>query len=123
MQEGLIIDTVVYGLSIPLARLPVGAAAVGMMAVQGAIHVAVPSVSGQAVLTIPVFAPLADLIGMTRQVAVLATSAARVSVSSSRRPTAHSWPFWPRSACATTSGSARAGHSSLASLPSEAPGS
>ena len=72
MQEGLIIDTVVHGLSIPLATLPVGVAAVGMMAVQAAIHVGVPSVSGQAVLTIPVFAPLADLVGMTRQVAVLA---------------------------------------------------
>ena len=32
----------------------------------------VPSVSGQAVLTLPVFAPVADLLHMSRQVAVLA---------------------------------------------------
>jgi uncharacterized ion transporter superfamily protein YfcC len=34
--------------------------------------VPVPSVSGQAVLTLPVFAPVADLLHMSRQVAVLA---------------------------------------------------
>ncbi len=43
-----------------------------MMAAQAAIHVPVPSVSGQAVLTLPVFAPVADLLHMPRQVAVLA---------------------------------------------------
>jgi len=32
----------------------------------------VPSVSGQAVLTMPLFVPLADLLGTTRQVPVLA---------------------------------------------------
>jgi uncharacterized ion transporter superfamily protein YfcC len=71
MAEGHIIDTVVRGLSAPLAALPVGLAALGMMGVQAAIHVPVPSVSGQAVLTLPVFAPLADLIGLSRQSAVL----------------------------------------------------
>jgi uncharacterized ion transporter superfamily protein YfcC len=43
-----------------------------MMAAQATIHVPVPSVSGQAVLTLPVFAPVADLLHMSRQVAVLA---------------------------------------------------
>jgi len=32
----------------------------------------VPSVSGQAVLTMPLFVPLADLLGLSRQVPVLA---------------------------------------------------
>jgi uncharacterized ion transporter superfamily protein YfcC len=36
------------------------------------VHVVVPSVSGQAVLTMPLFVPLADLLGMSRQVPVLA---------------------------------------------------
>ena len=71
MDEGHIIDTVVRGLSLPLAALPVGLAALGMMAANVAIHVPVPSVSGQAVLTLPVFAPLADLIGLSRQTAIL----------------------------------------------------
>jgi uncharacterized ion transporter superfamily protein YfcC len=72
MEQGRIIDTVVQGLAAPLAGFPVAVAAVGMMVVQAAIHVPVPSSSGQAVLTLPVFAPLADLIHLSRQVAVLA---------------------------------------------------
>jgi len=72
MERGLIIDTVVYGLATPLSKLPTALAAIGMMAAQFAIHVPVPSVSGQAVLTLPVFAPVADLLHMSRQVAVLA---------------------------------------------------
>ncbi|MEP7085962.1 MAG: YfcC family protein [Gemmatimonadota bacterium] len=72
MEQGLVIDTVVNGLAASLAGLPVAVAAVGMMLAQAAIHVPVPSVSGQAVLTMPVFAPVADLLHMSRQVAVLA---------------------------------------------------
>jgi uncharacterized ion transporter superfamily protein YfcC len=72
MEQGLIIDTVVNGLASALSGLPTVAAALGMMGAQAAIHVPVPSVSGQAVLTLPVFAPVADLLHMSRQVAVLA---------------------------------------------------
>src|SRR5690606_28084726 len=43
-----------------------------MVPVQGLIHVPVSSVSGQAALTMPIFAPLADLVGLSRQVVVLA---------------------------------------------------
>jgi uncharacterized ion transporter superfamily protein YfcC len=43
-----------------------------MMVVQAAVHGPVPSVSGQAVLTMPVLVPMADLIGLSRQVVVLA---------------------------------------------------
>jgi uncharacterized ion transporter superfamily protein YfcC len=72
MEQGLIIDTVVNGVATSLAGLPVAVAALGMMLAQFAIHVPVPSVSGQAVLTMPVLAPVADLLHMSRQVAVLA---------------------------------------------------
>ena len=72
MEQGLIIDTVVNGVATSLAGLPVAVAAVGMMVAQFAIHVPVPSVSGQAVLTMPVLAPVADLLHLSRQVAVLA---------------------------------------------------
>jgi uncharacterized ion transporter superfamily protein YfcC len=40
--------------------------------VQAAVHAPVPSVSGQAVLTMPVLVPMSDLIGLSRQVVVLA---------------------------------------------------
>jgi uncharacterized ion transporter superfamily protein YfcC len=43
-----------------------------MMALHTVIHVPVPSVSGQAVLTMPVLVPVSDLLGLSRQVTVLA---------------------------------------------------
>ena len=72
LQDGRIVDTIVNGLFQPLEGLPVMASALGMVVAQAAIHVPVPSVSGQAVLTMPVLVPLADLLGMSRQVMVLA---------------------------------------------------
>ncbi len=72
LDEGRIIDTIVHGLATPLEGLPPLLAAFGMMVVHAAVHVPVPSVSGQAVLTLPILAPLADLLGLSRQVAVLA---------------------------------------------------
>ena len=72
MNEGQIVDTVVNGLFTPIAGLPPTLSAVGMMIVQAAIHLPVPSTSSQAVLTLPLLVPLSDLIGLSRQVAVLA---------------------------------------------------
>ena len=43
-----------------------------MVPVHAVLHVPVPSVSGQAVLTMPIMAPLADLIGVSRDAAVIA---------------------------------------------------
>ena len=71
LDQGQILDTVVHGLFTPLADLPVAASAIGMIAAQTVLHVPVPSVSGQAVLTIPILVPVADLLGLSRQVTVL----------------------------------------------------
>lgn len=43
-----------------------------MIPVHAIIHVFVPSVSGHAVLTMPVLVPLSDLLGISRQVTVVA---------------------------------------------------
>jgi uncharacterized ion transporter superfamily protein YfcC len=72
LAEGHVIDTIVYGLFQPLEGLPRAASALGMLAAHTAFHVPVPSVSGQAVLTLPVLIPLSDLLGLSRQVTVLA---------------------------------------------------
>ncbi|HEX6463467.1 MAG TPA: hypothetical protein VFZ98_03395, partial [Vicinamibacterales bacterium] len=72
LDQGRIVDTIVSGLVAPLQHLPVAACAIGMMAVQAIIHFPVPSVSGQAVLTMPLLVPVSDLIGLSRQVTVLA---------------------------------------------------
>lgn len=72
LNEGQVVDTIVHGLFTPIAGLPPTLSAIGMMVVQGAIHVPVPSTSSQAVLTMPLLVPLSDLIGLSRQVTVLA---------------------------------------------------
>ncbi|MFD2201094.1 YfcC family protein [Shivajiella indica] len=72
LQEGQIIDTIIYGLFQPLENLSLGLSAFGMMISQAILHIPVPSTSGQAVLTMPLLTPVADLIGMPRQVVVLA---------------------------------------------------
>lgn len=72
LEEGRVVDTIVSGLFAPLAHLPAALCALGMMGVQTLLHPAVPSVGGQAVLTLPVLVPLADLLGLSRQVVVLA---------------------------------------------------
>ncbi len=55
-----------------VSGLPDWLTAGGMLLVQSAINLLVPSGSGQAAVTMPIMAPLADLAGVTRQVAVLA---------------------------------------------------
>lgn len=72
LADGRIIDTIVNGMFTPLENLPQLASALGMVVGQALLHVPVPSVSGQAVLTMPILVPLADLLGLSRQVIVLA---------------------------------------------------
>ena len=72
LDQGRIIDTIVNALVTPLRSLPVTLSALGMLIVQAALHGPVPSVSGQAVLTMPVLIPMSDLIGLSRQVVILA---------------------------------------------------
>lgn len=72
LVDGRVIDTIVAGLAAPLERLGPELAAVGMFAVQSVFNFFVPSGSGQAYVTMPLMAPLADLVGVTRQTAVLA---------------------------------------------------
>ncbi len=72
MQEGRIVDTVLFHLSNSVAGLPAVVSVQVMLAVQFAINFFVPSGSGQAALTMPVMTPLADLLHIPRQSAVLA---------------------------------------------------
>lgn len=44
----------------------------GMFVFQSTLNVLIPSGSGQAAVTMPLMAPLADVLGLTRQAAVLA---------------------------------------------------
>lgn len=72
MEDGMIMDTIVYYLSLPLSNLNSVFAAWGMYISQGFINFFIPSSTGQAVVVMPILSPLSDLIGVTRQTAVLA---------------------------------------------------
>ncbi len=72
LQDGRIVDTLVHSMFLPIADLPPTLSAIGMMFAHAALHIPVPSSSGHAVLTMPILTPVADLIGLSRQVAVLA---------------------------------------------------
>jgi uncharacterized ion transporter superfamily protein YfcC len=72
LEDGRVIDTILSALVSPLAGVTPLAAGLLMVPFQALIHIAVPSVSGQAVLTMPLVVPMADVLGMSRQVPVLA---------------------------------------------------
>jgi uncharacterized ion transporter superfamily protein YfcC len=71
LEQGLIIDSIVYNLFSSISSLPKELSITGITFIQTIIHFPVPSVSGQAVLTLPVLVPLSDLMGVSRQVMVL----------------------------------------------------
>ncbi|HEY0672705.1 MAG TPA: Na+/H+ antiporter NhaC family protein [Longimicrobiales bacterium] len=72
LEQGRIVDTLVHGIFVPIADLPPALSALGMMVAHALLHIPVPSSSGHAVLTIPILTPVSDLIGLSRQVTVLA---------------------------------------------------
>jgi uncharacterized ion transporter superfamily protein YfcC len=72
MQEGNIMDTIIYALASAVKGLPPALSAVGMFVVQSFINLIVPSGSGQAAVSMPIMAPMADVVGITRQTSVLA---------------------------------------------------
>ena len=72
LEDGRVVDSILNGFATALAGLPSLAAAFLMVPAQALIHVLVPSVSGQAVLTMPLMVPLADLLQLPRLAPVVA---------------------------------------------------
>jgi uncharacterized ion transporter superfamily protein YfcC len=72
LRQGHIIDTVVYGMAIPLEGLPKWLAGEAMLVMQTLLNFLIPSGSGQAATSMPIMSPLSDILGISRQVAVLA---------------------------------------------------
>lgn len=72
LENGQVLHTIVHGLSIPLQQVMPELSAVGMLLMQTVLNFFIPSGSGQAFATMPIMAPLSDVVGVTRQVAVLA---------------------------------------------------
>lgn len=71
LTNGNIIDTILNGAATILEQTSSSVCAAGMFVVQALIHLLVPSGSGQAMLTMPIMIPLADLLDVTRQTACL----------------------------------------------------
>lgn len=72
LTQGGIIDTVVLWMANLVQSLPRGLSAFGMLAVQNIVNMFIPSGTGQAVVMIPIMAPLADLVGLSRYIAIMA---------------------------------------------------
>lgn len=72
LTQGNIIVTMVYGMSSILGGLPAGLSAVIMFLIQTIVNFFINSGSGQAAAMMPIMAPLSDLIGVSRQTAILA---------------------------------------------------
>ena len=72
LTNGQIIDTILHALASTLEGLPSVVAAGLMVIVQTLINFLINSGSGQAATTMPIMTPLADILGISRQTAVLA---------------------------------------------------
>ena len=70
LTDGHIIHTIIYAASLPLKVMPKALAAVAMFYINLVFNFFVSSASGQAAIVMPIMTPLADVIGVTRQVAV-----------------------------------------------------
>ncbi len=72
LRDGQVIDTILFAMSSTVDDAGPVVASFLMFATQTVLNFFVPSGSGQAALAMPLMAPLADLVGVTRQTAVLA---------------------------------------------------
>ncbi len=72
LEDGQVLHTIVNALATPLQVMGAEFAAIGMLLIQTLINLFIPSGSGQAYVTMPLMAPIGDLVGVSRQAAVLA---------------------------------------------------
>lgn len=72
MNDSNILNTILHGASVLLGSFPAAIAAVGMYIFQCLLNFLVPSGSGQAAMSMPILAPLADMVHVTRQTSCIA---------------------------------------------------
>ncbi len=72
MNDAMILDTIVHFFASMLNSLPGSLNAIGIFIMQTAFNFLVPSGSGKALVTMPIISPLAEIVGLNQQVAVLA---------------------------------------------------
>lgn len=72
LSNAMVLDTIVYHSASVLESMHQMVAVQGMLVFQTMLNFLIPSGSGQAAVTMPLMAPLADVLGITRQTAVFA---------------------------------------------------
>jgi uncharacterized ion transporter superfamily protein YfcC len=72
LEDARVLDTIIHGAAALLQGVPPVVAAQGMLLFQTVLNFFIPSGSGQAAVTMPLMAPLSDVLGLTRQTAVFA---------------------------------------------------
>lgn len=72
MQDGQTLDTIVNAIAESISHWPPTLTVIGMFVFQAILNLVIPSGSGMAATTMPLMVPLSDLLGIDRQVAVLA---------------------------------------------------
>ena len=72
LDNARVMDTIIHALAGMLDVFPSSIIAFGMFIIQDVFNLLVPSSSGQAAISMPIMAPLADIVGLTRQTAVFA---------------------------------------------------
>ncbi len=107
LEDGGVIDSILYGLSRAMGNFG-NIASVGVMyLIQTIINVVIPSGSAKAAITMPIMAPFSDLIGISRQATVMAfqfgdgftnmitpTSGVLIAVLGVARIPYHKWVKW-----------------------------
>jgi uncharacterized ion transporter superfamily protein YfcC len=72
LEDGKIIDTILYGVSQTMSGAGKTGSVGAMYFIQSVINILIPSGSAKAALTIPMMAEFSDIIGVSRQLTVLA---------------------------------------------------
>ena len=72
MNDGMILDTIVHALAQILNGLPAALVGIGMFVVQTVLNFFIPSGSSQALVTMPILMPVAEITGFSKQLTILA---------------------------------------------------
>ena len=71
LNKGNVVDSIIHGCVELLEDMSLYASSFGMLIFQTILNLFVPSGSGQATVAMPVMTPIADILGLNRQIAVL----------------------------------------------------
>ena len=72
MSDGQILHTIVHALASALQGLPESLVSIGMFIAQTLINFFIPSGSSQALVTMPILMPVAEITGISKQLTILA---------------------------------------------------